>query len=415
MRSISFLAEINSNDQDWLTFTLPKKFNNLNKPMQTTVSTPRSFSLAQTQQYALPILFALFGLIMGSWAGRIPALAERVQVSHSALSMVLLCGGLGAVLSYPISSFLMGRFGARKSLLISGMALLCVLVSIGMAPTVPRLMMAVLMLGITASTFDVAINSSATRREKLTGKSELSMLHGIGCAGGLVGATLGSLMASMKIAPATHFLMLAGPLAVVLWGAYSMMNADSVEKVEKKSFSLPRGPLALLGLLGFLGSMSEGSIADWSGVFLKEHFGASDGLAPLALSAFSVMMLLSRLVGDKLKVRFGAQRLVTLGAMVSASGLFFAVVAPNAYIALGGFAVAGLGLSLLFPFVFSAAGAQGPMALAAVASMAYSGSLMGPPVIGAVAHFVGMQAAIAYVGGLSIVIALVASRTRLLK
>jgi len=383
--------------------------------MHTTVSAPRSFSLAQTQQYALPVLFVLFGLIMGSWAGRIPALAERVQVSHSALSMVLLCGGLGAVISYPISSFLMGRFGARKSLLVSGMALLAVLVSIGMAPTVPRLMLSVLMLGITASTFDVAINSAASKREKLTGKAEMSMLHGLACAGGLAGATLGSLMASMKIAPGTHFLMLAGPLALVLWGAFSMMDDDGVEKVEKKSFSLPRGPLALLGLLGFLGSMSEGSIADWSGVFLKEHFGASDGLAPLALSSFSVMMLLSRMVGDKMKLRFGAQRLVTIGSLVSASGLFFAVLAPNAYVALAGFAVAGLGLSLLFPFVFSAAGAQGPMALAAVASMAYSGSLMGPPVIGAVAHFVGMQAAIAYVGGLSLVIAFVASRTKLLK
>lgn len=380
------------------------------------ISVPRSSSLAQYQQYALPLLFTLFGLIMGSWAGRIPALAERVHVSHSALSMVLLCGGLGAVVSYPISSFLMGRLGARKTLLVSGMALLAVLVSIGMAPTVPRLMMAVLMLGITASTFDVAINSAATKREKLSGKSELSKLHGLGCAGGLAGATLGSLMASLKIAPATHFVMLAGPLAMVLWAGFSMLDADdSVEKVEKKSFSLPRGPLALLGLLGFLGSMSEGSIADWSGVFLKEHFGASDGLAPLALSSFSVMMLLSRMVGDKLKVRYGAQRLVTLGALVSACGLFFAVMAPNAYFALVGFAIAGLGLALLFPFVFSAAGAQGPIALAGVASMAYSGSLMGPPVIGAVAHYVGMQAAIGYVGGLSVVIALVAARTRLLK
>ena len=386
--------------------------------MQMTASISRNttFSLAHLQQYALPVLFTLFGVIMGSWAGRIPALAERVQVSHSALSMVLLCGGLGAVISYPISSFLMGRFGARKTLLVSGLALLAVLVSIGMAPTVPLLMMAVLGLGITASTFDVAINSAATKREKQSGKSELSKLHGLGCAGGLAGATLGSLMASLKIAPATHFVMLAAPLAMLLWMGFSMLEADdSVEKVEKKSFSLPRGPLALLGLLGFLGSMSEGSIADWSGVFLKEHFGASDGLAPLALSSFSVMMLMSRMVGDKLKVRFGAQRLVTLGSLVSACGLFFAVMAPNAYFALGGFAIAGLGLSLLFPFVFSAAGAQGPIALAGVASMAYSGSLMGPPVIGAVAHYVGMQAAIGYGGGLSLVIALVASRTRLLK
>jgi MFS family permease len=199
---------------------------------------------------------------------------------------VLLCGGLGAVLSYPVSSRMMGSLGTRKTLLISGLALLFVLVAIGVAPSVPLLMLAVLNLGITASTFDVAINSAATSREKRTGKSELSKLHGLGCAGGLAGATLGSLMASLHIVPGTHFLMLAGPLALVLWGAYTMLDADdSAASVEKKSFSLPRGPLLLLGMIGFLGSMAEGSIADWSGVFLKEHFGASDGLAPLALSA----------------------------------------------------------------------------------------------------------------------------------
>lgn len=386
--------------------------------MHTTVSAPRSSSsvLVHAQQYSLPLVFALFGLIMGSWAGRIPALAAGVNVSHAALSGVLVCGGLGAVLSYPVSSFMMGRFGARKTILLAGLALLSVLVSIGMAPNVPRLMLSVLMLGVTASIFDVAMNSAAARREKQSGKSEMSRLHGLCCAGGLAGATLGSLMATLKIAPATHFLMLAGPLAVVLWMAYSVLEADEVGvQVEKKKFALPRGPLVLLGLLGFFGSMAEGSIADWSGLFLKEHFGASDGLAPLALSAFSVMMLISRMYGDKLKERHGAKRLVSMGAVVGACGLFFAVLAPNAYIALAGFAVAGVGLALVFPFVFSAAGAQGPAALAAVASMAYSGSLMGPPAIGAVAHFIGMQAAIAYIGGLSLVIAMVACRTRLLK
>jgi MFS family permease len=370
----------------------------------------------QAQQLALPALFALFGVIMGSWAGRIPAMAQRIHVSHSALSMVLLCGGLGAVLSYPISSRMMGSLGARKTLLFSGLALLAVLVAIGAAPSVPLLMLAVLSLGITASTFDVAVNSAATEREKRTGKSELSKLHGLGCAGGLAGATLGSLMASLHIAPVTHFVMLAGPLAVLLYGAYAMLDGDDVpQAVEKKSFSLPRGPLLLLGALGFLGSMAEGSIADWAGVFLKEHFGASDGLAPLALSAFSVMMLAARMVGDKLKVRYGARPLVTSGAMLGAAGLFFAVLSPNAYIALFGFAVAGMGLALVFPFVFSAAGAQGPAALAGVASMAYSGSLMGPPVIGAIAQGLGMQVAIAYIGGLAALIAWVASRTRMLK
>jgi MFS family permease len=384
--------------------------------MQTPVTAPRSFSVAQAQPYALPVLFALFGLIMGSWAGRIPALAGRVQLSHSALSMVLLCGGLGGVVSFPISSRLMGTIGVRKSLLAAGLALLGVLISIGMAPTVPRLMLSVFMLGITASTFDVAVNSAATKRERQTGKSELSKLHGVGCAGGLAGATLGSVMAGLHIDPATHFLMLAGPLALVLWACYGLLDIDdSAAPVEKQKFALPRGPLALLGALGFLGSIAEGSIADWSGMFLKEHFDASEGLAPLALSAFSVMMLGARLVGDKLKVRYGAQRLVMSGALLAAAGLFFAVLSPSAYFALGGFATAGLGLALLFPFVFSAAGAQGPMALSGVATMAYSGSLMGPPVTGAIAQGVGMQVAIAYIGCVALAIAFVANRARLLK
>jgi MFS family permease len=161
--------------------------------------------------------------------------------------------------------------------------------------------------------------------------------------------------------------------------------------------------------------MSEGSIADWSGVFMKEHFRVSDGFAPLSLSAFSAMMLLARLRGDKLKQQYGARRLVCWGAALSAAGLASAVMAPDANIALLGFATAGAGLSLLFPFVFSAAGAQGPAALAGVATMAYSGSLMGPPVIGAIAQGIGMQGAIGFIGMLSVVIAIVAGRTSLLK
>jgi MFS family permease len=376
----------------------------------------QDLSIKSVQPLALPSLFAIFGMIMGSWAGRIPALAEGVHLSHSALSQVLLCGGLGAVISYPLSAWLMATFGARKTLFYAGLALLCVLVGIGLAPTVPRLMMAVLLLGVSASCFDVGINSAATRREQQTGKSGLSRLHGIGCAGGLAGATLGSLMAGMHIPPSTHFIMVAAPLALLLWLAYGLLDAgDAGENIPKKAFCLPRGPLALLGLLGFFGAMSEGSIADWSGIFLKEHFRVTDGFAPLSLSAFSVMMLACRLSGDRLKRLFGARRLVCGGAVISAAGLFFAALAPNAAFALAGFAAAGVGLALLFPFVFSAAGAQGPVALAGVATMTYSGSLMGPPVIGAIAQGAGMQAAMGFVGMLSVAICAVAAKAALLK
>lgn len=372
----------------------------------------RPFSVVH--RFALPGLFTWFGIVMGSWASRIPALREGAQVSHYMLSLVLLCGGIGAVLSFPVSSRLMAHLGGRHTMLISGAALLVVLLGIGFAPTVPLLMLWVLLLGMSASSFDVGMNSVAAHHEKVTGQSAMSMLHACACAGGLAGAALGSLMAGLGISPAMHFLMLVLPMALSLKLGHAFVTADQGEKTGKKSFVLPRGPLALLGALGFLGSVAEGSIANWSGIFLRDHFGASEGFAPLSLTAFSTMMLLSRLFGDRLKMRYGARNLVCSGALVAAGGLFFAVLAPDAGLALAGFALAGLGLSLVFPFVFSAAGRDGPIALAGVATMAYSGTLMGPPLLGSVAHALGMQAALGVVAALGIVIAVVAASTQLL-
>ena len=242
----------------------------------------------------------------------------------------------------------------------------------------------------------------------------MSMLHACACGGGLAGATLGSLMASMAISPARHFLMLVLPLAALLKLGHAGIACDSAEKIDKKTFVLPRGPLALLGMVGFLGTIAEGSIANWSSIYLKDLFSVSDGFAPLSLTTFSATMLISRLFGDRLKLHHCARKLICSGALCAAAGLFCAVLAPNAQVALAGFAVAGMGLSLVFPFVFSAAGEQSPIALAGVATMTYSGSLIGPPLMGAVAHGLGMQAAMAFVGCLGVVIAVVASRTRLL-
>ena len=386
------------------------------------------FSLQRLQPFALPVVFILFGLIMGSWAGRIPSVSEALLLPHSALSMVLLCGGIGAIISYPVSSWMMARFGGRKTVLFAGLALLAALVGVGLAPGISLLMAAVFMMGIPAGCLNVGMNAVATNLEQKTGKSTMARLHAGCCAGGLAGAMLGGLMASKNIAPASHFLLLAAPLAVLLGLACHLLKADAgdVDNVKeagahasegegKKMFALPRGPLALLGALVFLGAMSEGSIADWSGVFLKDHFGVTDGVAPLAYAAFLVTMLLARLAGDRLKSRHGARRLISCGATLAAAGLLSAVLVSSPYLAMAGFAAAGFGLALVFPFVFSAAGKQGPVALAGVATMAYSGSLIGPPVIGALAHGFGMQTAIGFIGVLSAVIAIVASKAGMLK
>ena len=148
---------------------------------------------------------------------------------------------------------------------------------------------------------------------------------------------------------------------------------------------------------------------------MADHFGASISLAPLSLAAFSAMMLLSRFHGDRLKAAVGAQGLICGGALLAAVGIYLAVFASATLIAISGFAIVGLGMALVFPFVFSAAGQQGAMAIAGVATMTYIGSVIGPPLLGGIAQWLGLKAALGFTGLLPLAIAGIAMRVHLLR
>jgi len=167
-----------------------------------------------------------------------------------------------------------------------------------------------------------------------------------------------------------------------------------------------------LGIIGFCGAVAEGAVADWSGVFMKDRLRAGDGVAPLAYAGFACLMLLARLLCDRLKDRYGARRVVAYGALLAAAGIFAAVLAPDQALAIAGFACAGAGLAAVFPFVFSAAGRHGAASLAAVATFSYSGGLFGPPVIGFLAQGWGLGMAIGFVGLVGIAIAVAAGRAK---
>lgn len=145
---------------------------------------------------------------------------------------------------------------------------------------------------------------------------------------------------------------------------------------------------------------------------MKDHLHAGDGVAPLCYAGFAGMMLVSRMLGDRLKERWGARSIVGYGALLAALGLAIVVVAPSIVVAAVGFMITGAGVAMVFPFVFSAAGRHGAIALAGVATLGYSGSLIGPPVVGILAQGFGLQVALSFIGVLCVAVALAASRAR---
>lgn len=373
-------------------------------------------SRRRSGRIAIPFFFFLLGLFYASWAARIPALRDNVQLDAATLSMVLLSGGIGAVGSFPLAAWLNVHSGARRTAWYAGLALLISLPVIGWAPNLASLMLLSLCYGAASSCFDVAINALGAVAEKQAGRSIMSMLHAWFCVGTFSGALLGSVAAALEIAPWQHFLLLSVLFLLPLRWSYQALPDDRPEPDSgRKIFAIPQGHLVALGLIGFCAAIVEGSIADWSGLYMKDHMGAGDGGAPLAYAGFAGMMLLARLAGDRMKERWGARKVVGFGALLAALGVFVAVAAINMPMAIGGFVVAGAGVAMVFPFVFSAAGRHGSMALAGVATFGYSGNLIGPPIIGFLAHGFGLQLALAFIGLLCCAVALAASRARLLE
>ncbi|WP_353152757.1 MFS transporter [Herminiimonas fonticola] len=384
--------------------------------MSTDFPLPATSRLTRFHSIAAPFLFILLGVIYASWAARIPAIRDALQLSPSQLGLVLLGGGFGAVASFPLAAWLVGKCGGRRAAWYSGLALLAVLPSLAIAPNMLCLSIVAIALGAASGCFDVAINAIGAAHEKAAGRSTMSLLHAWFSLGAVSGALLGSVMAGLAITPLMHFSVASMLLLPPLYIAYQALPPDRIAHAESKAlFAVAHGPLVALGIIGFCGAVAEGSIADWSGIFMKDRMAAHDGVVPLAYAGFAALMLLARLVCDRLKDRFGARRIVASGAVFAACGIFIAIAAFSIPLTIIGFALAGAGFAAVFPFVFSAAGRHGSTALAAVATFSYSGGLIGPPVIGFLAQGWGMQIALGLIGVMALAIAVAASRARWLE
>jgi MFS family permease len=361
------------------------------------------------------MLFLLLGVVFATWAARIPAIRDALQLSPAQLGAVLLCGGLGAVVSFPVAAWLVGHHGARRGAGSSGLMLIAVLPLLALAPNMALLMLSMVLFGTAQTSFNVAINAVGAQAERTAGRSLMSRLHAWYCIGAFGGALLGSGLAGSGVPAAVHFGVVALLLALPLSLSHRALPFDHPQAPDAAGrFALPKGPLLALGVICFGAAIAEGTITDWSGVYMRDQLGATEGQAPLAFGAFSGLMVGMRLAADRLKDGFGARRVVTVGTLVASAGMALVVAAWSVPLTIGGFALAGAGFAAVFPFLFSAAGRQGPTALAGVATMGYSGVLIGPPVIGFVAHGLGLQAALAIVAVIGVAMAAVASRSRAL-
>jgi len=349
---------------------------------------------------ALTFVFLADGVMVGSWASRIPAVKDGLGLTTSQLGVALFAMSLGALVSMPLAGWLDERVGSARIALVALLGGGSSLWLAGVAGSLGALVGALALFGAGFGAVNVAGNAQGIALERAYGRSILSSFHAAFSAGGLIGAAAGGLAAARGVEPPAHFAAVAVTLALVAFGAGRLLpRAD----VGCETFALVRPPraLLLLGCAAFFTLLAEGAAADWSAVYLRGSLGSTAAFAALGYTAFSLAMVASRLAGDRLDETIGPAALAGGGGVVSAVGLAAALAIGTTPAALVGFAAMGAGLGVMVPVIFRTAGTTPGVApgigIAAVSTIGFLGFLAGPPAIGIAADVIGLRAALAVV------------------
>lgn len=357
-------------------------------------------------RYAVAAVFAVHGAVTGSFATRVPWIQDHAGVSAGQLGLALAFPALGASLAMPLAGSISHRFGARTALrgLIALWTLALTLPSI--APNLLTLCLALFVYGATAGMSDVAMNALGVEVENRLDKSIMSGLHGMWSAGALIGSAAGTLAAHLGADARLHHALAAAVLTVVGVTACTwVLDLQPTEDEEPPPrFALPPRSALLIGAIGFCAVFAEGASLDWSAVYLRDQLEASAGLAAACTTGFTLTMAVARIAGDHVVDRYGAVRTVRASGVVALLGGLLIVFAEHPATAMGGFALMGLGIAVVVPLCFAAAGRSGSnpsLAIAGVATITYTSGLIAPSAIGLLAQATSLMVSFVLVTVLS--------------
>lgn len=363
------------------------------------------------------IVFVLNGVIAGSWAPRMPTLAEQIGASPGVLGLALLGAPLGLTTAASFAGRLCARFGARVMVLVSALVAAGLLPVLAIVTSPLQLGLVLMLLGASFGIFDVSMNVAAVTVIRRVERPLMPVFHAGFSFGALAGSLAAAFAAGHRIDLLLYFGMVTVASLAVTAGVIRFVPREA-PAADTGGRGLDRGMLRrpvlwLLGSTAFVTAIAEGSNYDWSALFAVRERGMSEAAGAVMFSVFCLAMGMVRLVGGLIQRRFGAVRIPVVGSLLAGIALLTAAIVPVAWLAYVGYALAGGGVALAFPVVLDLAGAVGRRSdgtggereLGFVTTIGYIGFLLGPPMIGGIAQLTNLSFAIGFVGVIAMLIA----------
>jgi MFS family permease len=344
----------------------------------------------RTNRLAISSFFFFVGFLYANWVARLPELQRLYGVTNATLGTLLLCWAAGAIFAMPFSGWLTVLLGSRRLSQITAFGFCC------FAPLIPIFSNLWLIgglfffLGMNNGALDVSINGQAVYVERMYKKPIMSSFHGVFSVGMALGAGAGALFSKLNIPLFSHLGAISAFSFVLISWASCHLIKDDVSKKENTdgghTFQMPTKAILPLGIIAFCGMTGEGTLADWSAIYMHKTVGMSEAFSALAFGSFATSMTIGRIFGDYFTKKLGKRKVLIYSSLFSFFGLSLAVLLPSAAIVLFGFFCVGLGLSNVVPIVYSTAGnTEGvtpSVGIAMSTTIGYTGFFIGPPVIG---------------------------------
>ena len=351
--------------------------------------TPRT-ALSRAR-WATRAQFLNLGFIAGVWGVHVPSLKAQYTLDERTLAGALLAMSVGSLLTLSIAGRTVGALGARNTSVLAGwgfcLALGLTLVLPGYWALVPVMMM----LGACESVFDVSINAEGTTLETLSGRAVMSGFHGMFSLGAMGGAASAALMLRAAVPAWVQLSSVGAVIAVSIFvSSRGMLASHAPAGKSQANFAWPRGMLLLIGMLICFGMLAEGVMFNWSVLYVNQELKSPQEYAALAYVAFAGATAAMRFAGDAARARVSERTMLMLGPALSALAMLLVLLLAKPWVALVGFGLVGVGLATVVPILYTAAtrvpGVSRAAAIASVSSIGYVGFMIGPPIVGGLAH-----------------------------
>ncbi|GGK78513.1 MFS transporter [Rufibacter glacialis] len=345
--------------------------------------------LIQKQRISLSLFFFLSGFNFSSWASRIPTIKQALDLNEAELGTILLTMPVSSLIGVPLSGWLVSRFETRIPLAVGFLLNSLALSLIGLAPSPGMLAVVLFLFSLSMRIFNISVNTQAITLQKQFDRKINGAFHGLWSTGGIVGVGFTTLLISLGVPMVPHLISVSvvSLLATVFTFGYLLKN-DQSPSGNKLSFKKPDPYIMYLGLLVFFAAVCEGGMFDWSGIYFQEV--VKEEVFTVGYLTFMTFMALSRFVSDKIIDRIGMATTYMLSGVFIFTGISLAILFPTFWPAMIGFSLVGFGTASVIPMTYTLAGASKTyspgIAISLIATFGIVGMLIGPPMIGYLAH-----------------------------